>query len=230
MLTANVDFEKWMRVAASGTTIIAAGVAVYGINAWRREHVGKRRAELAEETLVGFYQAADAIRWMRNPSGIRGEGKVDPLPGESPQKTSAREDANVLFVRYNRQAEAFNRLRAAQYRFRTLFGEEASKPFTELSDLLHELFIAARMLAILWGQRNEGVSEQREPLLVAEIERYEPIFWWSGEDDPINRRLDEIVKSAERQCRPAIVARDRLSGFRALVERGAKAIEEAQRS
>lgn len=229
MFIASIDFEKWMRVAASGTTIIAAGVAIYGINAWRREHVGKRRAELAEETLVGFYQAADAIRWMRNPSGIKDEGKCEPMPGESAAKHSARQDANVLFVRYNQQADVFNRLRAAQYRFRALFGEEASKPFGELNTLLHELFMAARMLAIVWAQRNEGVREDRLPLVERQIEKYEAVFWFQFENDPITLRLDRIVKSAEEHCRPAIIARDRLSWIRTLIERGVKAIE-AQRS
>lgn len=36
---------------------LASLTAVYGIDQWRREHRGKRQAELAEDTLTLFYEA-----------------------------------------------------------------------------------------------------------------------------------------------------------------------------
>ena len=52
-------------VLESLALIIAAVIAAFGINAWRREHVGKKRAELAEETLALFYEAQDVINAAR---------------------------------------------------------------------------------------------------------------------------------------------------------------------
>jgi len=49
---------KWLEIINPISIIVAAGVAVYGVNAWRREHVGKRRRELAEDTLALFYTCA----------------------------------------------------------------------------------------------------------------------------------------------------------------------------
>jgi len=42
--------------------VIAAWAAIYGINAWRSEFVGKKRIDLAEDVLVRFYEARDAIQ------------------------------------------------------------------------------------------------------------------------------------------------------------------------
>ena len=47
--------------------LIGIWVAIYGIDSWRREHKGKREIELAEDVLALFYEARDAIKYMRFP-------------------------------------------------------------------------------------------------------------------------------------------------------------------
>ena len=71
--------------------IIAASVAsfavIYGVNAWRREYVGKRKIELAEEVLALFYEARDVISYIRNPFSVAGEGSTrNAAPNESPEE------------------------------------------------------------------------------------------------------------------------------------------------
>ena len=56
------------------SVIIGALALISGIRAWKREYIGKRKIELAEDTLMLFYQARDAIREIRNPFGRIGEG------------------------------------------------------------------------------------------------------------------------------------------------------------
>ncbi|MGD0389668.1 MAG: hypothetical protein ABSC42_12010, partial [Tepidisphaeraceae bacterium] len=63
------DLESWISVAGSCATLIATVVgtslAIVGFITWRREHVAKRRAELAEETLARIYEAKEAIEYIR---------------------------------------------------------------------------------------------------------------------------------------------------------------------
>ena len=69
--------EEVMDVAnilESISLIIAAWAVIIGVNAWRREYIGKRRLELAEEVLSLFYEARDIIRYIRNPFGYIGRG------------------------------------------------------------------------------------------------------------------------------------------------------------
>ena len=60
-------------ITQSVSVIFASLFAIYGINAWRREFVGKRRIELAKEALDLFHQARDAIGYIRNVRGFARE-------------------------------------------------------------------------------------------------------------------------------------------------------------
>src|SRR6202046_1819895 len=61
-------------VTAIGTLATGAGAglggwaALRGVNAWRIEALGRRKAELAEEVLAQFYRARDALIWARLPA------------------------------------------------------------------------------------------------------------------------------------------------------------------
>ena len=54
---------------------LAAIALIFGIDAWKREFVGKRRIELAEEVLAKFFEVKDAIAYIRNPFSTKDEGK-----------------------------------------------------------------------------------------------------------------------------------------------------------
>jgi hypothetical protein len=71
-----MDAESVLQVIQAVSLIVAALTAIYGINAWRSEFVGKKRIDLAEEVLVRFYEARDAIGAIRNPFGYVGEGST----------------------------------------------------------------------------------------------------------------------------------------------------------
>lgn len=55
------NLKDWIDLIQGASVIIASCVAIFGINAWRKEFVDKRRIELAEEVLALFYQAKDII-------------------------------------------------------------------------------------------------------------------------------------------------------------------------
>ncbi len=54
-----MDFTSILQGFQAVSLIVAAWTAVYGISAWRREFLGKKRIDLAEEVLVSFYEAKD---------------------------------------------------------------------------------------------------------------------------------------------------------------------------
>jgi hypothetical protein len=77
--------------------IVASCTAIYGIGSWRREYVGKKRAELAEEALCHFYEARDAIQHIRNPFSRGGEGSTRKADeNETPEQKEAFDRAYVL--------------------------------------------------------------------------------------------------------------------------------------
>ena len=47
--------------------IFACWAIVSGVDAWKREFVGKRKIELAEAVLSKFFEVKDAVAFIRNP-------------------------------------------------------------------------------------------------------------------------------------------------------------------
>lgn len=185
--------------------LVAAWVAVYGIDSWRREHRGKRRIELAEDSLALFYEAADAIKHIRHPASFSSETEaVERGAGESDEQFEARKNASVVFFRYNQYKELFSRLYAMRYRFMAQIGKTEAKPFEDLHLIINEIVGASRILARLWGRNQFRTDEQWEQHR-KQVEKYEAVFWEGlAEEDPINPRVAVVIQDIERTCQAVI--------------------------
>lgn len=225
------DLQHWAEILGALSLIVAALVAVGGISAWRREHVGKRKAELAEETLALFYQAADAVRHMRNPFAWSSEWEErESSEIETSAQKHARDQTYVVFHRHKQYSELFGKLRATRYRFMALFGTTAAQPFDELNRIMHEIFVAARVLASLWEEQGTPMTEERTEKHLRDLEKYEAVFWELGEsNDPLRPRLKALLADIEATCRSAIVESSAGSKLSQFLESGRKAIEDARR-
>ncbi len=194
-------------VLANISVIIAAWVAVRGINAWRREHIGKKRVDLAEEVLALFYEARDVIRGMRSPFTFGGEGSTrPPQKGETAEEQEARRQAFVIIERYNKNRDLFGRLHSLRYRFVVRFGEGSDKPFDDLHKVLVDLWNAARQLSTLWLESYprdlKGPDLERH---TRRVEEAEATIWEGPPDrDPIAARVDGVVGEIESICAPVI--------------------------
>jgi len=202
-----------MNVLNQISLFIGIWVAIYSIDAWRREHVGRRRMELAEDTLALFYEAADAIRHIRSPVGYGHETeRVERAERESDEQFEARKTASVVFYRYDQHRELFNRIHATRYRFLALFGAEAAKPFEELHEVTRKIIVAARLLAHDWGRsyfRDEAQEEQHSQ----RVRDQEAIFWEGmAEYDPIAPKMEELIRDIEITCRGVLESSRTLHG------------------
>lgn len=193
-------------IAQSASIILASVFAIYGIDAWRREFIGKRRIELAEEILALFYQARDVIEAIRSSFGYEGEGQTrKPGPNEQPEHKQALDQAYVLIERYNRHIEMFSRIHALRYRFMAQFSLTASKPFDDLNRVINELILSAQRKARFstmpeWSLRSEATADKHHAQFL-EIDR---IYYSGSEDDPIAPRVEKIVSEIEATCKGII--------------------------
>jgi hypothetical protein len=198
-----MTLKDWADIFQSASLILASFFAIYGIDAWRREYVGKRRIELAEEVLALFYQAKDIIETIRSSFGFKGEGETrKPGPQERPEDKEALDRAFVMIERYNKHQEVFSRIHALRYRFLALFGVEAAKPFVDLNLVINELLLAARRMARL-STRSEADFEKHHAEMV-EVDR---IYYASTDDDPIAPKVIALVNEIERTCKDIIESR-----------------------
>lgn len=193
-------------IADSVAVIVASVVAVWGIDSWRRELRGKKEHDLAEETLALFYQARDLIAIIRNPMGHSGEGATRKTSeNETESQKQARDNAYVIFERYEKHQEVFNRIYAMRYRFMALFGKDKEQPFLDLNKIINEIFIAARMLSSLWSESDKSFrDEARSKKYVTDVQKHEAVFWASGKDDEIVIRVNSVIEKIESICEPIL--------------------------
>lgn len=187
------------------TVIIGICIAIYNINSWRREHIGKRKIELAEDTLTLFYEAVDVIHYLRNPGSFASETEdIKQMNGESEDAYQARKNAGVLLKRYNEHQELFSRIHAMRYRFMVQIGKEEAKSFDELRKITIELITSARRLSRLWA-RSDFRTEEQWTKHQQDVEKYESIFWEGlQENDQINPRVEKVLLDIERICHKII--------------------------
>jgi hypothetical protein len=196
-----MDFTNIFQILQSILIIIAAIVAIIGVNAWRREYVGKRNIDLAEEVLALFYEARDVIRSIRSPFGFVGEGRTrNADPNESPEEKQIKDRAYVVFERYSKRQDLFSKLYSMRYRYMARFGKDSAKPFDDLNKIVNEIFSSAQMLEYYWKDqghrawRNEKEFEQH----LKEMKKEEAIFWeMSPDKDPIKPKLDAAIADIE---------------------------------
>jgi len=204
----------WIEIFQSIIALLGIYTALYGIDSWRREHTGKRKIELAENSLALFYEAQDAIKHMRYPISRGNETEnIEKGEKETQKQFEARKNASVVFKRYNDHQETFNKLHSMRYRYMAQIGKVEAEPFDELREIVNEIMLSAKRLARLWAQ-DHFRTEDAEDKHYERIEKAETIFWEGGEDDdPINPRLEKVISKIENTSKKVIEGKGTLYGI-----------------
>ena len=191
---------------ASISVIIAALSFVFGVYAWKREYVGKRRIELAQSVLAMFYEADDAIIAIRNEGGFEGEGKTRKQnEGETPQMSKILDQDYVVFERYKTREKLFAEIRSNKYQFMAVFGKEYGEPFDELNKAVKKILLAGRALRRYHLQMERGTISESAQEKLSELTREQEslICYAEDKDDQIvpvvNKAIEQIEKVVERE-------------------------------
>jgi hypothetical protein len=205
------QIELWTAVFRNLALVIGGlgtfCISIYGVSSWRREYIGKRDTDFCEEILELFYKAQEAIRWMRSPIVMSMEIPEKARNFENRSDTQeAKDNATVLFTRYQKEEDLFNKIHALRYRFKVRYGADASEPFEELHTVINKLFRSARSLERLWSKRPDHFQTDGQwKAHYEKIEEQEAIFWSSFSDsDDIERKMEEIVNKIENHCKKKI--------------------------
>lgn len=168
-------------------SLLGAGVSIFVASiGWRWQALGKRRAEVAEETLVALATARDAIRDIRSPVGYE-----RPAQGEDDADIHDVAAFRVILRRIDKHAERFAELRKCQLLCRYHFARRAEEGFDAFFSALADVTVAAggaiRVTLAYRGRDMPAAQEER-------LQRYEAVFW-AGSEDP--DQIDERLKTAQ---------------------------------
>ena len=198
------EIGEVIKALAPAVTATAAAVGAYvgirGLNRWQAEMMGRRRTELAEDVLAGFYQARDIIAAIRSPAGYAGESANRKAPpNESEHVKRDRDAAFVPIARYQAHQVFFGELFAKRYRMRAIFGAAADGPFNAIDKCVREVLASANMLMGMAGEHGTEKEEGRK----FRRER-EATIWGGYSDDGLAARVEAAVEQMEKLCQPLL--------------------------
>ncbi|WP_023604656.1 hypothetical protein [Aliivibrio logei] len=199
--------EKITLIGQATAIISACWAIISGVGAWRREFIGKRKIELAEETLAAFFEIKDAIAFIRSPFASSGEGDSR-IKGETETKEEAEllNRGHIVFERYEQKKEVFVRFDTLKYRFMAAYGSDSEAIFVDTNKALSSIFISARQLATHYWQRQGRVkmSEDQFKRHLKKMQEHEDVFWDTWEDtDVVRSQLIKIEKNLETLVAPS---------------------------
>lgn len=186
--------------------ISACWAIISGIGAWKREFIGKRKIELAEETLAVFFEIKDAIAFIRNPWSSGSEGNTRKrAPSETDAESQLLDRGYIVFERYESKKDIFIRFNTLKYKFMAVFGAETEGIFQDTNKTLNSIFSSANMLATHYWQRQGRVKMELDEFQghLDEMRKHEGIFWDRyNENDDIRSQLAVTQQELERVTKP----------------------------
>jgi hypothetical protein len=158
----------------------------------------KRRQDLAEELLAGFYQARDVIRAVRSPMSFEGEGAGRPRRDhESEAQTRSRDNYFAPLARLKNHSEFISGLMSKHYRAQALFGTEIGAAFKALHEVVVAVQVSAGMLIDMAG---DGLDPETR-------RTFERDIWWTNlANDHLDQKIVCAINSVEGVCRPILEA------------------------
>lgn len=163
----------------------ACWAIISGIGAWKREFIGKRQIELAEQVLAKFFEVKDAIAYIRNPFSSSDEGKTrQRRDGETAAESELLDRGYIVVERYSKKESIFADFNTLKYKFMASFGPETEQIFIDTNKALNSIFVSARMLATHYWQRQGRVQMEKGEFQkhLDEMHRHEGILWDFGSD------------------------------------------------
>ncbi len=149
----------WISALANLMMGLSAAVAgwagIHGLNVWRTETVGRRKAKLAEEVLAQFYRARDVLTWARFPASDDEEEKARSEAGVNNDELE-RSEIFASVDRLAKESQVFPEFQASRYSFMTNYGEEVARPFEEIRSIQGEIIDSAHSLVRTYGQEAAG--------------------------------------------------------------------------
>jgi len=193
-------------VAQAVAVVAACWAIISGVGAWKREFIGKRKIELAEETLAAFFEIKDAISFIRSSWSSGTEGSTRKRSEhETKAEAELLDRGYIVFERYESKKEVFVRFNTLKYKFMAVFGTETEEIFKDTNQTLNSIFTSANMLSTHYWQRQGRVEMKKDEFQkhLDEMHRHEGIFWdCYNDNDEIRNKLTATQTNLENTTKP----------------------------
>lgn len=194
----------WLEITKDVVNILAVPatllLAYLGFGAWRREHRGKSRYEVARQLLKSTIAYRDILQEARNPmmQGYESHGR-EVKEEETPEQATRR---NTIFA-WSKRIDKVNEVRREFYLNR--LDAEVLWPdrIPGLCDAFHKLHVE-----LVVNLRSYFMITERKSSVEANtdlLKRAEAVIWAGDEPDKFKDKLDSSLKSLDEFLRPHIL-------------------------
>lgn len=193
-------------IAQAVSVVAACWAIITGVGAWKREFIGKRKIELAEETLASYFEIKDAVAFIRSPFSSSTEGSTrERSPHETDAERKLLDRGFIVFERYEKKKEIFVKFSTLKYKFMAVFGPKTENIFTETHQVVNSIFASANMLATHYWQRQGRAKMEADEFQrhLDEMHQHEGIFWGRYNDNyEVREKLSTIQATLETVTKP----------------------------
>lgn len=198
MFLATIDWAICIQLA---TFVLAALAFNFGIRAWKREFIGRRRMALTEKTLALFYECQATMKYIRSPMGHTGEGRTRVRnPNESAVESQHLDSLYAVVERVHTHRRVFARLHSMQFRFMAVFGAEHATTFGAIHQAVNKVLLASEMLRTSYRPWTGTINATDKT--AEENDRHRRTMWDAWNDnDPINQEIAAAVSTIEEIAR-----------------------------
>ena len=197
------------------SVLIASGVAIYGINSWRRETKWKVKYNLAEEVLTLAFEIQEAIKEIRSPVIWGNEGKTRPK-GENENAANAKiwDRQYILHERYEQRKDAFIKIKTIKYRFLAGYGREYESLFDRLDRQINDLFAANNDLFMYEGEGRQvhWATEEEYKRHIEDMRNCRKILYAQSKNDEFSKQFNGIIEEFDGLC-GAIIRKEQAGIF-----------------
>lgn len=153
--------------------LVASIFATLGLNQWRKEIVGKRIIELAEEATYLFSELPDIYRYVRDRFITIEASDNSPLAS-----------CKARWSRFQLFNDHYLKIAGLKYRFVCYFGEEGKKPF-QTFERLHKKFVDDLSL------RTDIARHKENNTTATQETDWEKTILFQGNNDSFQQELEQ---------------------------------------
>lgn len=193
------------------SVLVATAAVFYGVYAWKREHVGKRQIDLAQNILEHTYAVQSAIRDVRNIYNDYSYNRERHVyASETEEQTYAFDRAYFASALLQKYDKLFTEFRALKFRAMAIYGSRSGESFDRVNDVLNQLHHATQLLKRMadvpvissdeklsfWGISEDEFAKQFSIITYMDRERDSKL----GEDlgvDFIDPQIQQAVEEIE---------------------------------
>lgn len=177
------DFISSMSVAFAALTFI------FGVSAWKREFIGRKKIDLYEKALNYIYKAKESIGYIRMPISSQSEGSTRKKgPHETSEESEILDRAFVTMERFKKSNTLFDEIRILHHQINLISDDATVNIFNTFHSNLDKLYRAARIHPqLVLNQGNKPVDSLNTQL----IDNLKIIY--SSGDDEIENNVNDLL-------------------------------------